>query len=220
MYRQQRTKAKHLAASFLRTSSASAAAELVGAVLILVPLLLFAINIGYLCVGSFINDAACREAANAASKQTSADSANAAANAAIQGFASGLIVPQITNVQFHYVLEDPSDPGNSPAVNLMDVFQENPTTQQPNSITDAPSVTVSTQLNVQMPAPLLFTANGLKSAVVLSSTYQYPIIYPVNTLPPDACDSTDCGLPGDGTSGYPVPLDPNNWPPPAFNTGN
>src|SRR5258706_8394122 len=97
----------------MRSQSASSTVELACVILVLIPIALLAINICSLCLAAFINDEASKEAARAASQQSSGPLAKYVAEATVQSFsiANGLISsPRVTGVQ--YRVDYGSDPDN------------------------------------------------------------------------------------------------------------
>ncbi|GEM_PF-3315106 len=162
-----------------RSQSASTLVELACMGIVLVPVALLAVNICYLAAGSYINDAACREAARAASQQTSLDPASGAAQAAVQSFAvaGGLIgSPQVTGVVFDYSTDSNGNP-----IEIADLDK--------TILSKLPTVQVTTQLTARVPAPLLMGSKGLTNHVVLSSSYTFPALSGVDPSPNDTNDT-------------------------------
>src|SRR5215813_2870257 len=90
---------------YLRKASGMSGLELVCTLVVMIPIALFAVNIGYVGLATFTNDAACREAARVASQQRSAEAAYGAAQAAVQSFkiAGGLAgCPQVVRLRFQF----------------------------------------------------------------------------------------------------------------------
>lgn len=196
-----------LAVKGLRSKCASSAVELVAVVLIMVPIALFALNIGFLAFGSFYNDAACREAARAAGQQTSSDSAKEAAMNALQNyqFAAGFIgAPTISEFKYNFALTPPSpdNPSDTPLPIEISTLKSSPAPVLAGAAGGtAPNVFVKTTMVCGVPAPLLFNSDGLASSITLVSAYTFPILAGVE----DQNDNT----PDSGPSPDPNP-DPNS----------
>ncbi len=162
----------------IRTPSGSTTVELVCAMIVIVPVALLAINFGFLCLGSFVNSSACREAARMAAQQTSLIPALGAAKTAVESFAiaGGTISsPKVAGVLFNF--ETDAD-GNPIDITALDSANMNA----------APNVQVETQLIVETPAPMLITGNGLAKKVELRSRETFPIL---NGIDPAANDNSD-----------------------------
>jgi hypothetical protein len=185
----------------VRTSSGSASmVELVCAMVALVPLTLFAVNIGYVIFADYINDAACREAARAASAQTSLTPATGAAATVIQSFqiAGGLIPsPVLAGVLF--LPNPPNVDSNGAPIDILSITGPNAT---PAITPDqGPSVLVSTTMQVNVPAPLIIGSQGLTNSLTLTSTYTFPVLNG-NDPDPNNTDGTDLDSSTGGNYSY------------------
>jgi hypothetical protein len=161
-----------------RTQTASTLVELVCAMIVIVPLALLAINFGFLCLGSFVNNSACREAARLAAQQTSLIPALGVAKTAVKSFAiaGGTISsPQVAGVLYNFQTDSDGNPIQLTAL-------------EPSNMTAAPNVQVVTQLIVETPAPMLITGNGLAKKVELRGSQTFPIL---NGIDPSANDDSD-----------------------------
>ncbi len=164
----------------LRSASGMSGLELVCTLVVLIPVALFAVNIGYLGLATFTNDAACREAARAAAQQTSAEAAYGAALAAAQSFkiAGGLAgSPQVVQLRFQS-FPNPDEPDIP--LEMRDL-RRTPT----NNISMAPFVRVTTRLNVGVPAPMFIGPNGISSNIDLVSRYSFPVLNGIDSDPDD-----------------------------------
>jgi hypothetical protein len=164
-----------------RTQRASAIVDLVLCFILLVPLALMAVNIGFMAVGTFINDSACREAARVASMQSSITNAYAAASTAVKTFSgSGPIGnPRVTSLSFNYNIDD------------LKKLPIDITSLSATNIDKAPYVKVSTSLTATTPAPFLLNGNSLATQIKLKSTYTFPILYAIDPDPNN--QSSDSG---------------------------
>lgn len=179
---------KHIPAS--RKSSASATVELVCGIILLIPVALLALNICFICLGSFINDSACREAARVASQQLTLDGAVASAQAAVKSFAlaGGLInSPEIDGVVY-YFYTDPDDSENKP-ISITDLSYKVGSNGKPiTNVDKGPYAQVVTKLVAQAPAPILFGESGVVEKVVLKNTSTFPLLIGIDTDPTDVDD--------------------------------
>jgi Flp pilus assembly protein TadG len=181
--------------------SGTATLELVVGLVLLMPLALLAVNICTLCLGSFVNDQACREAARAAAQQTSIGPATEVARAVVKSFglAQGAIKsPTVTGVQFTYFDSAEGDP-----VELGDLDKDN--------LGQAPTVTVTTRMTIRTPAPILFSKGKLTNRSVLMSSYTFPLLSGVDPNPDDENDfgGGDENDPGDDPNDDDPPDDPD-----------
>jgi len=136
---------------------------------------LFAVDIGFLALATFINDAACREAARAAAQQRNADAAYGAALAAVQSFkiAGGLAgSPQVVQLQFEY-FPNPDEP--DVPLKMRDLKQT-----PADNLSMAPYVAVTTRLNVGVPAPI---PNRVSNNIDLISSYSFPVLNGIDSDP-------------------------------------
>ena len=162
----------------LRNATGMSSVELVCALVVLVPVALFAVNIGFLALATFINDAACREAARAAAQQRNADAAYGAAVAAVQSFkiAGGLAgSPQVVQLQFEY-FPNPDQP--DVPLKMRDLKQT-PT----DNLAMAPFVAVTTRLDVGVPAPMIVGLNRVSNHLDLISSYSFPVLNGIDSDP-------------------------------------
>jgi hypothetical protein len=173
-----------------RSPSASATVELVCGIILLLPVALLALNICFICLGSFINDSACREAARVASQQTTVDGAVAAAGAAVRSFAiaGGLISsPTIDGVVYTFYT-DPNDPENKP-ISIPELSYKVDADGKPiTNVSKGPFAQVITTLVAQAPAPLLFSESGVVQRVVLKNSSTFPLLIGIDTDPTDVDD--------------------------------
>lgn len=166
--------------------------ELACAMLLVVPIALFAVNIGFLSVVSFVNDAACREAARVAAEQTSLPAALAAARAVVKSFAiaGGLVSsPRVDGVTFKFFTDNDGNP-----IEIRNLTQD--------SLSKLPKVEVVTKLVARAPAPMFIGASGLVSSITMTSTYTFPVLHGIDTNPG--------GTEGESGEGDDVPDVPDN----------
>ncbi len=188
----------------MRSNHASSTLELPLLMIMLVPFALLAINIGFLGVGSFINDAACREAARVASQQSTKDQALNAAKLAVQSCAiAGGKVSSPTLVESEFAFNaQPDAAGNT--IQIPDLTPADPDHPdlKTSDLNNAPNVTAVTKLDVKLPAPLLFSDGGLVDHVTLINSYTFPALFEISadssSDDPDAIKSSDS--PGPSTS--------------------
>ncbi len=118
----------------------------------------FALDIGFVLMGSQMNDAACRDAARSAAQGSDyLTSLNLARAALIGHRPDGYFVTQPTLVTSSFVYEDF---GGSPPPDT------------------SPYVTVTTTTNVRIPAPVFFAGAsfGTNGTLAFSKTYTFPIV--------------------------------------------
>lgn len=200
--------------SFSRESRGSSLVEVLAITIIMVPIALLILNIAFLAFGSFYNDAACREAARAASQQSSSEAARSAAGNAIKGFGLiGIGSPTITRFEFNFKnsppdptapLSNPSTPVEIPVLKPVDNALAKGAGD--NAVGEAPNVLVEMTLKCVVPAPVLFGPNGLASTVDLKSRYVFPLLAGVE-------DPNDPG--GDSGPSDDPPEEPEDDDPPV-----
>lgn len=116
------------------------------------------LDVGYVLMGSEVNDRACRDAARAAAQGDNYDTALRLAQVAvIPHRADGVYVssPTVDTAQFTY-----QDFGGDPPPN------------------ESPFVSVTTRANVRIPAPIFFLGSGFgqNGTMQFSKTYVFPIV--------------------------------------------
>ncbi|MBX9690677.1 MAG: hypothetical protein K2X27_28435 [Candidatus Obscuribacterales bacterium] len=197
----------------LRTKEGSAVIEMVGIVMVMIPVALLALNIAFLALGSFYNDAACREAARAACQQSSSDSAEAAANNALKNYqlAGNLLgSPQISSFKFNYrnTAAEPLVPSNlSMPIEIQSIKAEDNLSLADGAGDaakggNAPNVEVEMTMNCAVPAPFLIGQNGLTDSIALKSRYVFPLFAGLDDTSDDSDDS------GESDDPPPAPDDP------------
>ncbi|MBX9573538.1 MAG: hypothetical protein K2X77_31845 [Candidatus Obscuribacterales bacterium] len=116
------------------------------------------LDVGYVLMGSEVNDRACRDAARAAAQGDNyATALRLAQVAVIPHRADGVYVssPTVDTAQFTY-----QDFGGDPPPN------------------ESPFVSVTTRANVRIPAPIFFLGSGFgqNGTMQFSKTYVFPIV--------------------------------------------
>ncbi len=163
-----------------KSPSGLSTVELVCSVMLLVPIALFAVNIGFLGMTSFVNDAACREAARVAAQQTSLQTAFGAAKSVVKCYpiACGLFGSQeVTNVAYNFFKDKDGIP-----IKITDIASTN--------LKQIPTVAVTTQVSVRLPAPMLLIDGGVRSSTVLRKRYTFPVLYGIDLDPNNTSGST------------------------------
>lgn len=208
-------------AALSRTAIGSSSAELIAIGIIMVPIALLALNIAFLAFGSFYNDAACREAARAASQQSSAEAARSAATNAIRGFGViGIGSPTMSVFEFNFKNSnpDPTAPLSNPSTPIeIPILKADadPTLAKGSgdgSAGDAPNVVVEMTLMCIVPAPILIGPNGLTSMVDLRNRYVFPILAGVEDPNDTGEDSGPSDDPPEETDDDPPPIDSDPSP--------
>jgi hypothetical protein len=123
-----------------------------------VVLAILSLDVGYLIMGSELNDVACRDAARAAAEADNyATSLQLAQAAVVSHTADGYFVtqPQVNASLFQY-----QDFSGSPPANT------------------SPYVSVTTSCNVRVPAPIFFLGSSFMASDTMqfSKTYVFPIV--------------------------------------------
>lgn len=168
-----------------RSATASSTVELIAVIIAMVPIALLALNIAFIAFGSFFNDAAAREAARAASQQTSDDAARSAADNALKNYAVvGFGSPKITKFEFNFKNADPDPeaPLSQPSTPIEVAFlkpTDNPTLAKGSgngTAGKAPNVVVVVQRIFSVPLPIFLGPTGASNSVRLQSAYVFPLV--------------------------------------------
>lgn len=168
-----------------RDAAGSSTVELIAAIGLLIPVALLALNIAFLAFGAFYNDAACREGARAASRQSSEEAARIAATNAVKSYeALGIGKPAITQFEFNFKNSPPDSeaPLSNPStpIELRALKPDADPTLAKGAGTgnggEAPNVVVETTLSSSLPVPLLIGENGLTGRIDLRSRSVFPLL--------------------------------------------
>lgn len=150
-----------------RTQTGSAFIELAAIGFILPVVAIMVVNVGVLMFAAGVNDAACRNAARAAAQQTNPEDAKVAAASAAKQFATGGGIfgnPLVLQTKDMFEFETFPDKDGVPQVEK------------------GPYVRVSTRLNTQLPAPIIFNGTGFTGLITFKQSYVFPIANPDQTL--------------------------------------
>lgn len=165
----QKDSTKSLRAAGKRTEGAnrnkkgSALLELAAIAWVMPVAAVIAVNVGLLVFGAYINDAACRDAVRAASQQTNASDARAAALRAIKPFATASNVvssPEILLTGDNFVFEPFLDDEGKPQTEK------------------GPYVKVTSRLSAKLPCPVIFTVEGPTDKIEFKQSYIFPLLNP------------------------------------------
>jgi hypothetical protein len=150
-----------------RTASGTVIAEFVPATIMLVLVAMIAANLGLALFGAWVNDSACRDAVRAAAQQGTSATALAAAKVAVQSYHSGSWFNGPT------IVED------------KDAFQYQtfPDKNGKPQRAQGPYVTITTTLQVKLPAKIAYHDAKMTDHIDLRQAYTFPIMNPQNVAP-------------------------------------
>jgi Flp pilus assembly protein TadG len=114
-----------------------------------------AVDAGYLLLGSWASDMACRDAARAAAQRATLSEARKAARAAIRSYQTAVVSPTITD---------------------NDVEQVMPTIGGQPDTSKCPYVKVTATANVHLPIPLSVGKVGFPATIAVARSYVFPIM--------------------------------------------
>jgi hypothetical protein len=145
-----------------RNASGTVIAEFVPATIMLVLVALLAANLGLALFGAWINDSACRDAVRAAAQQGVSATALAAAKVAVQSYHSGpwFIGPTVAEDKNSFQ------------------YQTFPDKTGKSQRALGPYVTVTTMMQVKLPAKIVYHNAKMTDHIDLRQAYTFPIMNP------------------------------------------
>lgn len=169
--------------------------ELVCGLILLVPIALLMVDIGFMITVMFLTDAACREAVRAAAQQQCLSDAALVAQSTINFF--GMAIPLMNENSFlgggHIDISKDSADSAVDVPNLLNK-DSNGTVVDKSS---APFARINCTVQLKLPAPLLFSAEGFTNKVTLKSSYTFPLL---NGVDPTGGGDIDDDAPDDEDS--------------------
>jgi hypothetical protein len=147
-----------------RSASGTVIAEFVPATIMLVLVALIAANLGLALFGAWVNDSACRDAVRAAAQQSTSATALAAAKVAVQSYHSGSWFngPTVAEDKNAFDYQTFPDKAGKPQRAL------------------GPYVTVTTTMQVILPAKIVYHNAKMTDHIDLRQAYTFPIMNPQN----------------------------------------